>query len=515
MRVCAIVPIKQLSTRVPGKNYRDFNGEPLMKIIINTLLQSNLITTLVVDTNSKLVKEILTTNYTDDRIIIYDRREHLWAGDTPTNVLLENVIYDLDLTHDIFIQTHVTNPLLSVKTLDSCIHEFIEKERFGYDSLFTVKKIQTRLYTLENDIDVVALNHNPDELIPTQDLKPLYEENSCVYIFKRDILVKRHHRIGYKPYMYLMDDIESSDIDTETDFTLTETLHKQLVLDPCNLQTSDVSTTNNQIDTSKKDTFQITKGIDCSEKHERVVLVTGASQGIGLEICKKFKSCNWIVVGVALSDTFSHSSIDTYICKDLCNEYAAHNIINEISEKYGKLNCIVNNAAMQICKPFWEMESDEWSQTFDCNVKNIFLLAKYGLSLLKESRGNIVNIGSVHSVATSDKITAYASSKAALTGLTRNLAIEMGRFGIRVNCICPGAVDTEMLRDGLSRGHNGLGTSSELIKILGKRHLLGVVGQPDEIANLVEFVANDDNGRFINGANFIIDGGASIKLSTE
>ena len=128
MKVCVILPIKHTSTRVPGKNYRNFNGEPLMKIVINTILSSKLITTLIIDTNSELVKEILTSNYTDNRIQVYNRPKHLWTGDTPTNVLLENVISALDLTHDMLIQTHVTNPLLTVNTIEACINDFIKKE---------------------------------------------------------------------------------------------------------------------------------------------------------------------------------------------------------------------------------------------------------------------------------------------------------------------------------------------------------------------------------------------------
>ena len=116
MKSCIIIPIKHNSTRVPGKNYRDFNGLPLMKIVLNTILETKLIDTIVIDTNSDLVKQILS-NYQDDRIIIYDRPEHLWPGDTPTNVLLENVIQDLNLNHEIILQTHVTNPLLKSDTV--------------------------------------------------------------------------------------------------------------------------------------------------------------------------------------------------------------------------------------------------------------------------------------------------------------------------------------------------------------------------------------------------------------
>lgn len=247
----------------------------------------------------------------------------------------------------------------------------------------------------------------------------------------------------------------------------------------------------------------------------KIVLITGASGGIGLQICKKFKKEKWTVVGSSIINNFSDDSIDLYIQADLSQSESAKKIIKIIEEKYNRLDCIINNAACQICKPIWEMEENEWDLVFNCNLKIIYLFVKYGLNLLKQNEGNIINIGSVHSVVTSDEIAAYATSKAAIVGLTKNLAIELSKFNIRVNCISPGAVDTPMLRDGLSRGHAGCGTSDELIENLGKSHLLKKVGMPYEIANLVEFVADNKNGKFINGTNLIIDGGACIKLSTE
>ena len=245
----------------------------------------------------------------------------------------------------------------------------------------------------------------------------------------------------------------------------------------------------------------------------KIVLVTGANGGIGIEICKKFKSNNWIVIGTSLINKFIHDSIDLYISADLTNPESPKKILNIIEKKYNRLDCIINNAAFQICKPIWDMEVNEWDLVYNCNVRSIFLFVKYGIDLLKKNKGVIVNIGSVHSVTTSDEIAAYASSKAAIVGLTKNLAIELGKFNIRVNCISPGAIDTPMLRSGLMRGHAGKGTEDELIQNLGKSHLLKRVGKPQEIANIVYFVSNE--GEFINGANLLIDGGASIKLSTE
>lgn len=481
MKLCALLPIKHNSSRVPGKNYRDFNGKPLFMIILDVLLKVDKLDDIIVDTNSDLIKNLIKDNYTNNKIKIYNRPEHLWDGDIPMNTILENVINDMNLDHDYFIQTHTTNPLLSVNTLNKSIEVFLEKNKEGYDSLFSVKKWQTRLYEYGKNEKIIPVNHNPNELLPTQDLKPLFEENSCIFIFNKKNLIKKGHRIGYNPYMFEMDDIESMDIDIETDFVIAENVYKNLVL-------------NNN------------KG--------KVVLITGSNGGIGESTCKKFKKEGWTVIGSSYSSKIENN-IDLFIKADLTKESDIIKVIDNIKKKYNRLDCIVNNAAYQICKPIEEMEIDDWNRTYDCNVKSIYLFVKYGLDLLKKTEGNIINVGSVHSIVTSNNISSYASSKSAIVGLTKNLAIELSKHKIRVNCISPGAVDTKMLRDGLKRGHVGSGSEVELIDNLGKKHLLGRVGKPNEIANLIEFVANKNNGEFINGANILIDGGACIKLSTE
>lgn len=493
MYICAILPIKHLSSRVPGKNYRDFNGKPLFTIILDTLLKCSLFDKIVIDTNSDTIKEIINSDYKNkEQILIYNRPQHLWDGDIAMNIILENVINDLKLTHDLFFQTHTTNPILSCDTINKSIKYFFDKKSEGYDSLFSVKEWQTRLYTLKNEV-VEAVNHNPNELLPTQDLEPLYEENSCIYIFSKEILFKKKHRIGYKPLMFIMDDVESMDIDIETDFVIAESVHKCLILDKQSQQTVE----QNKLEPQK------------------TVLVTGANGGIGTEICKKFKNDNWFVFGTSIEETCNNPNIDSYFQADFTNSESIKNLIDNVKSKTTTLNCLVNNAASQICKPVWEMEEKEWDLVFNCNVKAIYLLVKNSLELLKQSNGNIVNVGSVHSVVTSDQIAAYATTKAAIVGLTKNLAIELSKFNIRVNCVSPGAVNTKMLKDGLMRGHVRKGNPDELVEKLGESHLLGKVGEPEEIANLVKFISDNKNGEFINGANILIDGGASIKLSTE
>jgi CMP-N-acetylneuraminic acid synthetase/NAD(P)-dependent dehydrogenase (short-subunit alcohol dehydrogenase family) len=475
MKICVIVPIKHNSERVPGKNFRDFNGKPLFHIILNTLLKSKYINDIFVDTNSPVVIKSIETDFSNSNITIYERPIELQSGDTPTNILLENIITQMNLQYDYYLQTHVTNPLLSVKTIDKCIETFIIKETQGHDSLFTVKQHQTRLYQCKNE-SVKALNHNPNELIPTQNLEPIYEENSCLYIFKKGVLFERQHRIGYKPYIYIMNDIESSDIDIESDFVMAEELHKYTGLNK-----------------------------------DKVVIVTGVNGDIGQSIVKEFKKYNWITIGIDIKSNTNTKYIDKFICCDISDANKLKEQIDTL--EMNVVDCIVNNAATQICKPIWEYEIDEWDYTINSNLRPIFLLTKFCIEMLKKSKNaNIINIGSVHATATSCNIAPYACSKAGVVGFTKNLALELGKYNIRVNTISPGAIDTKMLRSGLLRGHVGKGCENVLVEKLSQKHILGNIGSSTDVAKFVYYLITN---KFINGSNLIMDGGASISLSTE
>lgn len=223
MKITAILPIKHNSTRVPGKNFRNMNGKPLFYYIIKTLLNVKEINNIVIDTNSSIIFEKVPQLFKKHmkKIILYNRPKHLWSGDTPTNDLLLNVINDLNLDADYFIQTHVTNPLLKCSTISNAINKFLNNKD-NYESLFSVKTHHTRFYNKDGE----DMNHNRYKLIPTQDLDPIYEENSCIYIFNKNLLKKYKARIGSKALLFQMDDIESQDIDWEDDFIITEALMK-------------------------------------------------------------------------------------------------------------------------------------------------------------------------------------------------------------------------------------------------------------------------------------------------
>lgn len=214
-KIVALIPMRHHSQRVPGKNYRILAGKPLFHHIIETLLAVPEISEIVADTDSDPVMDGLREHFQQVKII--NRPEHLRADNVPMNHIL---IHDTDQAQaDFYLQTHSTNPLLKPETVSRAINLFLA-DYPNRDSLFSVTRLQTRLY----DKDGHAINHNPRELIQTQDLPPVYEENSCLYIFTRENLIEKQHRISDHPMMFEIDADEAWDIDEELDFAIADFL---------------------------------------------------------------------------------------------------------------------------------------------------------------------------------------------------------------------------------------------------------------------------------------------------
>ena len=214
----ALVPMRHHSQRVPGKNYRPLAGKPLFHHIIETLLSVPEIDQVVVDTDSESVMDGLRRHF--PQVTIIDRPEDLRADDIPMNDIL---LHDTgQVGADFYLQTHSTNPLLRPETVSSAIEMFLDAYP-EKDSLFSVTRWQTRLY----DQHGAAINHDPSVLIQTQDLPPVYEENSCIYLFTRQNLARRNHRIGANPILFEIDPAEAWDIDEELDFEITDFLMKR------------------------------------------------------------------------------------------------------------------------------------------------------------------------------------------------------------------------------------------------------------------------------------------------
>lgn len=214
-KIVALVPMRHHSQRVPGKNYRKLGGKPLFHYIIETLQEVPEIFDVVVDTDSPEVIAGLEQYFPS--VMVIRRPEHLCSDEIAMNEVL---MYDTSqVKADFYLQTHSTNPLLKPETISKAIQSLLS-DFPAYDSLFSVTRWKTRLW----DQLGRAINHNPAILLQTQDLPPVFEENSCIYIFRRQTLEARRNRLGERPKMFEINAAEAWDIDEELDFAITNFL---------------------------------------------------------------------------------------------------------------------------------------------------------------------------------------------------------------------------------------------------------------------------------------------------
>ena len=211
--VTAIVPMRHSSERVQGKNYRDLGGKPLFRHIVDALLAATTVDVVVIDTDSPTIRDHAEEHLPE--VIVLERPEHLRAGEIPMNAVLANGIAQLD--GDIFLQTHSTNPFLTADTIDAAVSTFHSQ---GVDSLFSATPEHAR-YWWDADRPV---NHDPAVLLRTQDLPPLYLENSCLYVFRREAFLAEGNRLTRRRALFPMSSLEALDIDTEEDWDLAAAL---------------------------------------------------------------------------------------------------------------------------------------------------------------------------------------------------------------------------------------------------------------------------------------------------
>ncbi|HEY8722910.1 MAG TPA: acylneuraminate cytidylyltransferase family protein [Gaiellaceae bacterium] len=209
------MPMRHDSERVIGKNYRMLGDRPLFHHIISTLLAVPRIDKVVIDTDSDVIAQSAADAFPEVQVI--ERPEHLRGGDVAMNDVLLNDIDVIDA--DLYLQTHSTNPLLRTQTISDALAAFDAAD--DSDSLFTVTPLQTRLWTADGQ----AINHDRNVLLRTQDLPPVMEENSCLYVFTGDLLRTRENRIGERPLLYPLSPQEAWDIDEESDWTVVEALY--------------------------------------------------------------------------------------------------------------------------------------------------------------------------------------------------------------------------------------------------------------------------------------------------
>lgn len=214
-KIVALVPMRHHSERVPGKNYRACGGVPLFHHILRSLQDCREIDQIVVDTDSPVILEGLRAHFPD--VLRLERPPELRGEKVSMNEVL---LHDASRVRaDFYLQTHSTNPLLRAETISRAAQAFLDRYP-AHDSLFSVTRLQARLW----DKSGHPINHDPVVLLRTQDLPPIYEENSCIYFFPRETLVTRHSRLGERPLMFPIDPLEAWDIDEELDFEFVDFL---------------------------------------------------------------------------------------------------------------------------------------------------------------------------------------------------------------------------------------------------------------------------------------------------
>ena len=220
--VKALLFMKSYSERVPGKNMRSLCGRPLFHWILDALNESGSIDEIVINTDSE---EIANNAKNHFEVTIHMRPDYLL--DINSNEAYQIMEYDLkNIEGEYFIQTHSTTPLVNPTTIKKAIETYFDNI-INNDSLFSVTPFQKRLYNNKG----IGLNHDPSKLIKTQNLCPVYEENSCIYIFSRESFFENKNLIGKAPYMYTMDKYESVDIDDNYEFLLAETIMEKRIKD--------------------------------------------------------------------------------------------------------------------------------------------------------------------------------------------------------------------------------------------------------------------------------------------
>ena len=242
----------------------------------------------------------------------------------------------------------------------------------------------------------------------------------------------------------------------------------------------------------------------------KVALVTGGSRGIGFAIAKTLAENGANVVISAknqerLDNTVKEIPNSFGIAADITKKEDVKNVISKTIEKFGKLDILVNNAGIfPKIKQLHEIEEEEWNQVLDVNLTAQFRFTKEAIPFLQKTSGCIINISSDAGLKAYQGFNAdaYSATKAALILLTKCWALEYSKDKIRVNCICPGVVDTDMTKPFLK-------TQSDK-EFMDSEHPIGRIGQPEEIANAVMYFASDD-ASWITGAILTVDGGESIK----
>jgi NAD(P)-dependent dehydrogenase (short-subunit alcohol dehydrogenase family) len=248
----------------------------------------------------------------------------------------------------------------------------------------------------------------------------------------------------------------------------------------------------------------------------KVAIVTGAGSGIGKASAVLFaqEGASVVVVdwnretGARTAESIRGSGGEAVYCyADVSNPHDVEAMVNTAVEKYGKLNALFNNAAIQLISPLVETTEDLWDRVHRVNLKGVFLGCKYAIpAMIRNGGGSIINTASVLGFMGDPDLPAYCAAKGGVIALTRAAALGYGPQGVRINCICPGDIETPLLQDYFNKDPD----PARLRQEVSAKYALRRVGKPQEVAQLAVFLASDESS-FMTGTTMVIDGGLTVK----
>jgi NAD(P)-dependent dehydrogenase (short-subunit alcohol dehydrogenase family) len=252
----------------------------------------------------------------------------------------------------------------------------------------------------------------------------------------------------------------------------------------------------------------------------KVAVITGGATGIGFGGARALAGEGAVAVlfgpdGVALDTAVEHLRADgaeaLAVTGDVSSGPSVEALITEVSERYGRLDIIVNSAAIQPYGTVETMGEHDWDRVLAVNLKGTYLTGHFGIPLMRRGGGGtIVNIASVQGIACQTNVAAYVASKGGMLALTRAMALDHAKDGIRVNAVCPGSIDTPMLRFAASENLDGR-TEDEVVALWGSAHPIGRVGRPEDVGNMIAFLAGPRSA-FCTGGEYKVDGGLLAKI---
>jgi len=254
------------------------------------------------------------------------------------------------------------------------------------------------------------------------------------------------------------------------------------------------------------------------ELKNKVIIVTGAGNGIGKGIAKTFARYGAKIIIATQYDTeglqveseiLAEGNWAKHIKTDVREEASIKNLISEVSIHLGRIDILINNAGITMFKSILDSSIDDWNKVIDTDLRGVFLCSKYIAQFMisKNLSGSIINISSNHAYRTLPNTEIYAAAKGGVNAMTRSMALSLGKYGIRVNTICPGFTDTHHYQTWLKEKSNSLQINEDVLNL----HASHKISTPDDIANLAVFLASD-NSKNITGADFLIDGGLTARL---